>query len=253
MPNQEIFARFALGIERFFANKIPEPTVVEDLMHDTFLRFFERRARRDEEERDLAVLGPFLMGIAKNVLFEYWRKKSKSDRTDEIGDLSVADLSTGLPSRVSQAERVALIRELLRELPLHQQMVLELHYWERVPYKGIAKILEVPFGTVATWGRAGRATVRQKLEQELGKSLPESEGTNDSTGSHPWYEPTTGNIDRLRLANTAMLGKRKSPSRAVPSWLSALQLPDTLPGASARELSEIGKTAWEAWVEAGRP
>lgn len=262
---QEAYARFAAMVERFFVNKVAEPEAVEDLMHDTFVRFFQRRAEANAGDRAIMCPGPFLIGIAKKVLFEYWRARSKRERIDEIGDVSIADLSQGLPSKVSRAEKLQLVRELLRELPLSQQLVLELHYWQGVPYMEIASLLEVPLGTVATWARAGRKKLEVKLavawqqheadvevtDDDLGS--PVSSGDRDALSAYSWYEASSGVIDHAGLARAAMVGVKAAAPTVVPKWLVELQIPARLPDASASDLSEISKAAWHAWVAMGKP
>ncbi|MCH9680752.1 MAG: sigma-70 family RNA polymerase sigma factor [Deltaproteobacteria bacterium] len=241
-------------LERFFANKVAVPSAVDDLLHDTFFRFFDRRSKAGGKTIDDP--GRFLVGVAKNVLLEYWRSRTRRDRIDEIGDLSIADLSQGLPSQVSREEKIALVRELLRELPLNHQMVLEFHYWQHKSYKEIARMLDVKFGTVATWGHSGRRALQKKLAAAWRSDSSErllDPSPNESVAAYPWYDPTTGSIDHLQLAAAAMVGQQAAPPASVPAWLGALEVPTALPDASAAVLSEISKGAWQAWVEAGRP
>lgn len=160
LTNKEIYQRHAAAIERFFINKVSSDQDIEDLLQQTFERLFRQRAL-GREVRDCR---PFLIGIAKNVLFEYWRQRNRLDKQDDIGECSLFDLGSGISTLMKKSEEQQLVLEALRTIKIKYQMVLELFYWERLSYQRIAEILGVCEGTVGTWLRRGRDQLRRSLE-----------------------------------------------------------------------------------------
>jgi RNA polymerase sigma-70 factor (ECF subfamily) len=83
----------------------------------------------------------------------------------------VADLAPGastlLPKRAEPAELVAA----LRRLPLDEQIVLELYYWERMTAGEIAEALGDPEGSIRTRIRRAKAIVREALERGVGAGV----------------------------------------------------------------------------------
>ncbi len=156
--DKQIYERYAEPIERFFCNKTSSPLDAEDLLHQTFERFFLRRV-----STEVAVPEKFLYGIAKKVLLEYWRGKERRLRHEDIGERSLQDLGSGVSTLVARAQSQRRVFDALREIPLNQQMVVELYYWEGKSYREISELLDIPMGTVGTWMRRGRALLRRRL------------------------------------------------------------------------------------------
>lgn len=171
---------------RFFLNKVANPSDADDCTQQTF----ERMLARAEHER-VHNPGALLLGIARNVLHEYWRALARRRQTEDIGELSIAQMGPGMSTIVNVEQWKRLMYDALRTLRLDHQTVLELYYWEGKKYREIAEVLEVPIGTVSSWLLQGktrlyeqlRATAerdgtkpieREELERRLTKLTPES-------------------------------------------------------------------------------
>lgn len=145
---QTLISRHIDTVHRFFSGKIDRD--IDDLVQRTFLRCIEKRDtyRGDGEFR------AFLLGIARYELLDVYRRKANG-RTFDPAVSSLEDLAAR-PSevlRVEQEKQVLL--QGLRRIPLDQQLLLELYYWERMTGAEIAQVLGVPAPTVR--GRLGRA------------------------------------------------------------------------------------------------
>lgn len=262
--NDAICARYIEPLARFFWNKVPSSSNgdVQDLVQETFLRFMKKRAQGpivDRHGQGFRGPGECLRGIASKLLLEHLRKVMRASNVDSIAELSVADMSRGISSQVSLAERRSLVHELLRELPLYQQMAIEDCYYQQMSYKEIAYQLDVPLGTVATLCRRGRDTLRKRFEFACkGKPLPkifaneDHGGRRDALAEYHWYDPATGAIDAWGLLRAVTNGRHERAA-ALPPWLATLEIPRALPDASAIELWELARGTLEAWVDAGRP
>ncbi|MEM9453058.1 MAG: sigma-70 family RNA polymerase sigma factor [Myxococcota bacterium] len=154
-----LFERHYPGVARFFANKIGGDTA--DLIQETFESCLESR----ERVRDRTRFESFLFGVAYNVLRRHFdRIRKHGERFDPATD-SAADHSAGPSTMVARRDEHRLLLAALRRIPLEQQVVLELYYWEGMTSAEISEVLSVPHGTIRTRLRAAR----QKVETALTK------------------------------------------------------------------------------------
>lgn len=264
--NEALYARFAERLNRLLRNKVA-PNAVNDLMHDTFIRVFEARGRgpiRDRSGQPYRSPWAYICGVAQNVLREHWRANKRSDKIGDYSDFSVADMTRGMSSRMSLEERRVLIHELLREIPFSHQMTVECLYLNAMTYKEISEMLGVPIGTVATWCRRGRKELRELLETHFaGQPIPK-ELVDDTEAQrrarlkeYDWYDPETSALDLGRLALSVVNNDAKPSCKCgtvkTPAWISALELPATLPEATPFDLYQVSRAAWYAWREAQSP
>lgn len=168
-----LFGRHYAAMARFFRNKAPD--AAEDLMQQTFLACVEgsERFRGDASVRTL------LFAIAHNQLRNHYRQKRRLPETDDVFDACSRDLSPGPTTLIARVQEERLLLEGLRSIPLAYQIVLELHYWERLDGQTIAEITGAPLGTVKTRIRRGR----QLLEQAM-SDIAESRKVLESTLSN---------------------------------------------------------------------
>jgi RNA polymerase sigma factor (sigma-70 family) len=151
----ELYRRHATAVYRRLLRDVPDEQVAEDMTAETFAQAWLHRARfRDEADGDV---GPWLHGIATNLVRQYWRHR----RLDQQ-----ALRRLGLPPRVSEdreLDRVdeheataALRRRIragLRHLPVSQQEVLRLRVVEELTFEEISRRVgcSVTLARVRAW------------------------------------------------------------------------------------------------------
>jgi RNA polymerase sigma-70 factor, ECF subfamily len=181
VAGQVLFDRHYKAVSMFFRNKLTED--VEDLMQQTFIACIESIERLQQASSFRA----FLLGVAHNVLLGYFRRKyrNRSQEPVDFAQLSVADLAPG-PSTVHARHREQrLLLAALRLIPLEDQLVLELRYWEELNAAEIAEILGIPHPTAR--GRLRRA--RTRLQRALEEQAESSEVLESTTnGLERWAE-----------------------------------------------------------------
>ncbi len=187
-----LFERYFDAIYRFFSNKLPDH--LGDLMQKTFVACVEGKERVREESS----FRSYLFGAAHNVLRSHLREKSRSQAVD-LDELSVRDLSPGPITLVGQRREERLLLRALRSIPVAQQVLLELHYWEQMKGPEISAILEVPENTVRSRLSRAHDKLRAKMA-ELARSPAELESTmadldqwaqqcRDQLGESPTEDP----------------------------------------------------------------
>lgn len=137
----QLFERHVRAVRRYFLNKVRQDSDVDDLVHEVFQIMFNP----ESGFRGARCFGAYLFGVQQNVLRAYYRL-----RVDVAPTASVADFGGGNSTWFERQERCQQLLIALRRLPIPQQEVLELHYWEDLSGPRIAVMLAIPAGTVAS-------------------------------------------------------------------------------------------------------
>lgn len=155
---ERLIRRHHQSVHRFFSNKVTEP---RDLVQKTFLACVENvdRFRGDASFRT------FLFSIAHNVLRKHFRAQAGPRGKVEFGTVSVIDLQQSPSEVLADTTDKRLLLRALRHLSVEQQELLELHYWEQLKTAEIARVLEIPEGTVKTRMRAARKLLEALIER----------------------------------------------------------------------------------------
>ena len=167
---ERLFNRYYLPMGRFFANKAPEDG--DDLIQETFMACLRSRDRI----RDGCGFRAYLFAVATNVLRMHFRRRLRYGASEPIDDAKSLDLAPGPSTIMHTAEEQGVLLEALRRLPLQQQVVLELYYWERMTTEEIGQVLDFPVGTVRSHLHRGR----RQLEEQL-QAMPIGEAVRRST------------------------------------------------------------------------
>jgi len=154
----ELFVRHFDSLYRFFARKVGGE--VEDLVQKTFLACVEGQ----DSFRQQSSFRTYLFAIARNLLYRYWRTRSRSGEVD-FTVKSLQDLGPTPSIAVKAKQEQRLLLEGLRRIPVDLQIALELHYWEGMSGPDIAIVLDIPEGTVRSRLRRAREVLEQKLAE----------------------------------------------------------------------------------------
>jgi RNA polymerase sigma factor (sigma-70 family) len=162
---------------RFFSNKVSAD--VDDLVQQTMMAL---AAGRDQFE-NRSSFRSYLLSIARFQLYEYVRRRQRTNAHLEFDTVTAFDLSPS-PSTmaVARAEKQALL-EALRRIPLNFQIALELHYWEDLSGPELAEALGVPLDTAYSRVRKARELVKKQLRvlaAGLGDTRPRDADDQDS-------------------------------------------------------------------------
>jgi len=150
----ELVERHYESLERFFVNKVPSG--IGDLVHETFQAFLESRDWMADPGR----FRSYLFSAAYNVLRGQFREKGRRGNEVDLENVTMKALDPGPRSILAEREERRLLLEGLRSIPVADQVLLELYYWESLKVAEIAKVLDIPSGTVKA--RLHRA--RQRLK-----------------------------------------------------------------------------------------
>ena len=142
------------AVERFFQNKAGAEA--DDLVQLTFLRWQAATWRGEGSLR------AFLLGVARNVLYEHVRRRVRDGPAD-VEQRSIADLRPGVATQAAQRAKHRLLLRALQRIPLEGQVLLELFYWEDLSIAELAVTLDVPEGTVKSRLHRARGWLRDAI------------------------------------------------------------------------------------------
>lgn len=144
---------------------------VQDLVQDTFLKAFNRLDQLDDPTKYHA----WIKQIARNTALDYL-KKSKAILFSELYDddnipieIEDEDLSHLPDVALDKQESARLLHEILDSLPEMQRTVISMHYFQEIPVKEIAVLLNRSENTIKVHLHKGRKNLELKireLEQE---------------------------------------------------------------------------------------
>jgi RNA polymerase sigma factor (sigma-70 family) len=165
---QTLVERYYDNVVRFFRTKVGPQA--DDLVQRTFLACAEGGFRGESGFRS------YLFGIARNILFEFFRGQRRDAKVDPDFSLSsVHELDPGLSTLAGARAEQRLLVAALQRIPLDIQVTLELFYWEDLSIDELAAALAIPPGTVKSRLHRGRALVREAMEK-----LPSTEQEKQS-------------------------------------------------------------------------
>ncbi len=162
---------------RFFRNKVAAESDVADLVNQTFLGCVGGK----DDFRGETSFRRFVYAIANNVLFAYIRKRSKHEREGlDFASVCISDVAPNSASSiVTQRRETQALVAALREIPIEDQVVVELMYFEGLSGPQLAETLGLPEGTVRGRLRRGLERLRARVELALHSAAPSSPPTEE--------------------------------------------------------------------------
>jgi RNA polymerase sigma-70 factor (ECF subfamily) len=163
----QLFERHFDSVCRFFEHKVQGD--VEELVQATFLACIDNR----DKFRQKSSFRTYLFAIARYQLYGYYRSKKRDGAALDFGVTSLVDLGTGAHSRIAKDQDQQLLLTALCSLPLDQQLLLELFYWENMEGAELADVFDVAPATVRTRLFRARSALRDRMA-ELAKDSARS-------------------------------------------------------------------------------
>jgi RNA polymerase sigma factor (sigma-70 family) len=147
------------------------PALAEELTAETFAKAFEHRARFEPIHESA---GPWLYGIATNVVHKSWRAERRqldAYRKTAAVWASPADDFDEADDRVDAERAAASLVAALGSLEPGERDALLLFVWEELSYEEIGAALQIPTGTVASRINRARRRLKDTPEQMGERSI----------------------------------------------------------------------------------
>jgi RNA polymerase sigma-70 factor (ECF subfamily) len=174
---RELYCAFSRKLYAYVLRQLSDPAQAEEIVADTLYEVWKAPAKFRGESQ----FSTWLIGIARNKVLMHWRgRKPDADHDD------VADLAEQLPSDAPGAfeimadqQRSDGVRTCVDKLGTDHRECVHLVFYQGMALADVARIQQIPEGTVKT--RLFHA--RQKLKQCLQRMLARE-------GEEPLGEPS---------------------------------------------------------------
>lgn len=158
---QALFERHFDSIYGFFETKCANDA--DELVQATFLACL----RAKDQFRGDSSFRTYLFTIARNELYRVLRDRQRKGAQVDFGLSSIAELVSTPGTRLARNQEHRQLVEALRQLPVEQQTLLELHYWEEMDIAELAKVFDAPAATIRTRLHRARKALRERVENTV--------------------------------------------------------------------------------------
>ncbi|EKN63770.1 sigma-70 family RNA polymerase sigma factor [Schinkia azotoformans] len=133
---------------------------VDDVVQDIYIQLFNSLSKYDGNRP----FKPWLMGIVIKQIQAYrrkrWMKFRIAKKVEEVGQVLVLDFSNEIIAKISNQ----LVVKLVEELPYKLKQVIILRYLNDYSQEEVARVLEIPVGTVKSRINAALKKLREKVK-----------------------------------------------------------------------------------------
>ena len=136
---EKLLSEVSNGVERFVRYRLPSQTDADDVLQEVYLSAYRNFSGLKNKD----AFKPWIISIARNKCNDYFRAKA-AQMEISIEELSQQELSAG---RLGISV-VHTVRETLDRLGDKDKQILYLYFWKELPQTEIAKLLDIPVGTV---------------------------------------------------------------------------------------------------------
>jgi RNA polymerase sigma factor (sigma-70 family) len=159
----ELMRRYGPAIHAYLARRGGRDAA-DDLLSEVFLRAYAALRKYDHRVADAR---PWLYGIARNVLREFWRRSCQSHQGRAPDDHLIQDDPwPDVDARLDALALSASLHRALSRLTAGDRAVLLLVIWEDLTPAEAATVLGIPQGTARSRLYRARAVMRQLLDDE---------------------------------------------------------------------------------------
>ena len=152
-------------LNRYFFNKVSDPN---EGVQETLLVLFNLSEHQILKICDVKW---YALGVARKILYAYLARRAKREKEAlDFSEVCIAQLTPRTMSSLAHARReMQVFVDCLRELPVDDQILLELKYIEELSLPEIFKVLDIPpeklNGRIQRTRQRFREVLRTRLER----------------------------------------------------------------------------------------
>jgi RNA polymerase sigma-70 factor (ECF subfamily) len=171
---EQLFARLAPRLHRFFRRSFTAEAIADDLLQLTFLKLHKARA---SYKADMPV-APWAFAIAARVrLDEFRRRKRLAEDGDEEALARADEARADGPIKSGEggmidSDTAEAVRRAVDALPESQRVVIHLNRFEEMTFAEIARVLGTTEGAVKLRAFRAYGALRQMLAPTLAEGVP---------------------------------------------------------------------------------
>lgn len=131
----------------------------EDIVQDVFIKFYHHQQHYEERGNIKAYLSKMTINRCKDFM------KSWSYRKIQLQSKLFPKLQLGIKDSLVRGDEEKIIEEAILNLPIKQREPIMYYYFEEMPIKEIASLLNIPDSTVKTRLKRGKELLKQELSE----------------------------------------------------------------------------------------
>lgn len=147
---------------RFINLKLNDPFQSADILHDVFLDIWRNAAQFEGR----STVKSWVFGIAYRKVMDVFRRQARTDVVEDVPEQQ--DDAPNAEASLAAFEEAEHVRLCLDGLKPQQRMAVELAFFEDMPYREIAEVMDIPEGTVKTRVYHAKQLLMRCLEGRLG-------------------------------------------------------------------------------------
>jgi RNA polymerase sigma-70 factor (ECF subfamily) len=161
----ELYRRYGNPVYSMALRVLSIPVEAEEVTQDTFLKVWNQAERWDSNRGKLS---SWLLAITRNAAIDRLRKENRQPTVtaipvDEMPHLTAERAVVDDPNW----QNGQMLRSLLGQLPEEQAQVIQLAFFQGLTHSQMARMLDLPLGTVKTRVRLGLQKMKT-MWQEAG-------------------------------------------------------------------------------------
>ncbi|MEM9455620.1 MAG: sigma-70 family RNA polymerase sigma factor [Myxococcota bacterium] len=157
----ELLLRYNVELQRFLGTRLVEPSACVDLIQGIMEALLQALPRH----RGCSSVRTYIMRVARNKLNEYLRLRYRAQEREAQDEFDSGKVcfehiyDRSLSSILGAKQRSEQLRRLLETLPIDDQSMLQLRYWEELSASEIGEVFEMSEDAV----RSKLRRLREKL------------------------------------------------------------------------------------------
>ena len=162
---RELYCAFSRKLYAYVLRQLSDPAQAEEIVSDTLYEVWKAPAKF----RGDSLFSTWLIGIARNKVLMHWRSRKPDADHDDVADLA-EELPSDAPGAfdiMADQQRSEGVRTCVDKLGTDHRECVHLVFYQGMALADVARIQQIPEGTVKT--RLFHA--RQKLKQCLQRLL----------------------------------------------------------------------------------
>jgi len=160
-----IYDRYIEKIYRFVYIKVSSQEIAEDITSEVFLKVW--KVYQKQKSATIRNPGSFLYKTAKNLLADYYRKRSRTMVTSIEDQKELPDPNQDIDKKEATKEDLEKISKALQELKDEYQDVIIWYYVEDLSIPEIAKILNKSENAVRVMIHRAMTKLKETLNSKL--------------------------------------------------------------------------------------
>ena len=157
----QIYDQYVDKIYRFIFFKVSSQEIAEDLCSETFIRGWQSFKENNKEIKNPQA---FLYKIARNLIIDYYREKSKVQFVS-ADSISIDDPETNLEKQSLDRSDIETIRMALADLKDDYREIIILHYINDLSIPEVAETMGKTEGAVRVQLHRAIKSLRNQIEQ----------------------------------------------------------------------------------------